>query len=389
MLTRCESSFGDSSESFFHYYVTGFVEWPDRHRGQAHRINMLARNARNIFNRHCANEFRVALEIVEAQTVNLGVDQKVRDLRVLLKTKHEAASQIQLCDFKLLGCNRLVDDALDLRTQPCDRPAKIRRRGADESYEAAGVQSRTRSDRAECAVCEPLFVAQHSRNSRGKPWTRSKYRVHHQQGIEIGIAALDADVPDEYVYLFLRHSDESRDWRRLPLGLDDGWTLELGAFPASKQARDSGFELAFVDIANYRDYRVVGNVKAPVEPFNVRAGQRIDCSIVPYRGPVERRTPEDDFVKHIGGLNPRFVESGFELRHAARDFLSYLVVWKRGVQQQVRGDLQTKLRIPGKQRNHHAAGLVIAKGREVPAHRFNCFSNLLRRPRCGPAIEQR
>src|SRR6185295_13733840 len=97
----------------------------------------------------------------------------------------------------------------------------------------------------------------------------------------------------------LRHGDESRDWRSLPFRLDYGWTLELGTFPASEQTCDSCFDLAFVDIANDSDDRVIGNVEAPVEPFNVRADQRIDCSIVTYRRPVERRRPEDNFVKHI------------------------------------------------------------------------------------------
>src|SRR5260370_912826 len=70
------------------------VDRTDDNRRHVFRVNICSRNAAHVFDRDRANQIGILFEIVEAEPVDFGFQQKVRDLRILLKTQNEAASEI-------------------------------------------------------------------------------------------------------------------------------------------------------------------------------------------------------------------------------------------------------------------------------------------------------
>src|SRR6185503_19321459 len=146
-----------------------------------------ARCFRNIINRDAAYYLRVFLKVVEAERVYFSFNEEVRDLKVFLKMKYEAACEVGYRRLDLFLADRLADYARYLFAQPFNRAVEVFGRCAYVSDEAPRVNARARRDAAESGVSKALFVAQYSRNARRESGACAQNRIHHQQRVVIRV----------------------------------------------------------------------------------------------------------------------------------------------------------------------------------------------------------
>src|SRR5262245_19969586 len=128
-------------------------------RGKVQRINVRASHMSDVFNLDCANQFGEPLDIVEPEPVGFRFNEKVGNLRVLLKSEDKAAGQIRFRDIEFFFGDRFLDDAGDFGSQSPNRAFKIFGRRADISNKPARIKPGARSNVAERAVSKPLLIA--------------------------------------------------------------------------------------------------------------------------------------------------------------------------------------------------------------------------------------
>src|SRR4051794_18415197 len=81
----------------------------DDDRRQMLRVYIGARHAPYIVDGDGADQFRVAFEIIESQSIRFGIGEKVGDLQVLLKVEDETAGEIVSGDVDFVARHRLFD----------------------------------------------------------------------------------------------------------------------------------------------------------------------------------------------------------------------------------------------------------------------------------------
>src|SRR2546425_3354441 len=193
------------------------VERPDDDGCQVSRVDVCASDPHYVFDRNRADQLGITLGEIEAKVIDLAFNQELGNLCVLLKSKHKAAREIRLRNIELLGGDPLLDYPRDLGLEPPNCAIDVLGRGPDVSNEPARIKTRARGDVAERGVSKSLFVSEHARDSRCEAGTRTKNGIHHQKRVKVRIVALDPDVPDYDVRLFLWRNDESINRKSLAL----------------------------------------------------------------------------------------------------------------------------------------------------------------------------